>query len=276
MSEPVFVNHAHVFPPDINPQATPPRLIQLLDACAIDEAVCFAPFPYQCDNKGIEPNEWLAGELPKYAGRLRGFGTIDFRLDDVHDQVRRIKNLGLVGLKLHPNSQRFSILSERAFEVYAAASELRMFITFHTGVHASRLADTRVIDFDEVGLRFPELKFSMEHVGGYHFFNEALAVLFNHVPPPWETGKSNVFAGLASVFTTHVNRFWHLSRERLLELVAQIGAEQCIFGLDFPYNLERETMIGLETIRGMGLSETETAGILGGNLRRQLQLLADG
>ena len=118
---------------------------------------------------------------------------------------------------------------------------------------------------------FPNLKFSMEHVGGYHFFEEALAVIFNHVPPPWEKGKCNVFAGLASVFTANHNRFWHLTDDRLKELHAQVGAKQLIFGLDFPYNLEEQTRTGLDTIRRL-FSPADQALILGGNLRRELSL----
>jgi predicted TIM-barrel fold metal-dependent hydrolase len=112
----------------------------------------------------------------------------------------------------------------------------------------------------------------MEHVGGYHFFNEALAVIFNHVPPPWEpTGVCNVFAGLTSVFTKDQNRFWYLGEERIKELAAQVGVRQLIFGLDFPFNLEEATQTGLKTIRAL-FSASEQELILGGNLRRELGL----
>ena len=43
-----------------------------------------------------------------------------------------------------------------------------------------------------------------------------------------------------------------------------------IFGLDFPYNTEARTRIGLSAIRALGLSDSDTALILGGNLRREL------
>jgi hypothetical protein len=44
-----------------------------------------------------------------------------------------------------------------------------------------------------------------------------------------------------------------------------------IMGLDFPYNLEKETKLGLETIRRL-FKEPEQELILGGNLRRELSL----
>ena len=209
----------------------------------------------------------------KSAGTIElfGFGTIDPRRDDLPAQVKRVKDLGLVGMKLHPNAKDFDILSPKMLEVYAAAQELGLFITFHSGVHQSRLRETQVIRFDEIPWQFPKLKFSMEHVGGYHFFNEALAVIFNHVPPPWEKGVCNVFGGLASVFTTDHNRFWHLRDDQIKELALQVGVRQLIFGLDFPYNLEDDTMLAMRTLERL-FTEEERAMILGSNLRRELGL----
>jgi predicted TIM-barrel fold metal-dependent hydrolase len=270
MSYEVLANHAHVFPASLNPNGTIERLLQMLDACDIAQAVCFAPFPHACDGKNLEPNLWLAAELKKH-DRLLGFGTIDTRRRDMHDQAKKVADLGMRGLKLHPNAQGFDILDPKLFELYAAAQELNLFITFHTGVHHSHLMQNRVINFDEIAWNFPNLKFSMEHVGGYSFFHEALAVIFNHVPPPWESGKCNVFAGLTSIFTNYT-RMWYLGNDRIKELAAQVGVNQLIFGLDFPFNVEEATKTGLDTIRSL-FSEPEQQKILGGNLRRELGLI---
>jgi predicted TIM-barrel fold metal-dependent hydrolase len=63
-----------------------------------------------------------------------------------------------------------------------------------------------------------------------------------------------------------------MPRERMLELIAQVGAEQLIFGLDFPYNLESNTRIALDTLFNLGLTQEQLAQILGGNLRQALGL----
>jgi len=273
MSTEIFAHHAHVFPASVNPDGTIDRLLKLLDACGISEAVCFAPFSYQLKSSGIpDHNKWLAGEL-RSRSRLHGFGTIDFGRSDFKDQVRAIADLGFKGIKLHPQAQEFDILAPRAMDVYAAAQEQDLFCTFHSGVHHWRIKDYDVLKFDEVAHYFPDLRFSLEHIGGYSFFPQALAVIVNNIPfPPKPGRRPMVFGGFTSVFTKDYNRFWYLSPERLNECVAQAGAKQFIFGLDFPYNLEDRTRVALKTIGELELSAADRALILGGNLRRELGL----
>lgn len=261
--KPIFANHAHVFQQSVRPEATVERLLQLMDACEIDQAVCYAPFSNQMESDQIGWNEWLAKEISQH-DRLYGFGTLNFQQTNMKEQVEQIADLGLKGIKLHPAYQKFNILSPQAYEAYAAAEEHNLFLSFHTGIHWHRIKDYDVVLFDEIAYHFQKLKFSMEHVGGYHFFPEALAVIVNNIR------RGTVYGGLTSVFTLDSNRFWHLNRERLLELVAQAGAKQLIFGLDFPYNLEKETKIGLEAIDNLNLTEEERDLVLGGNLRRVL------
>src|SRR3712207_1151931 len=101
---PVFAHHAHVFPESVNANGTTDRLLRLMDDCAIDAAVCFAPFVSQMKGAGPDPVTWLAREL-RGRPRLYGFGTIDFGRRDFRDQVRRVADAGFRGLKLHPNAQ---------------------------------------------------------------------------------------------------------------------------------------------------------------------------
>jgi predicted TIM-barrel fold metal-dependent hydrolase len=267
---PVLAHHAHVFPESVNANGTADRLLRLLDDCGIDGAVCFAPVAHQLQGTGLDPVAWLAGEL-KSRPRLHGFGTVDLRRRDIREQVRRIADFGFRGIKVHPNAQEFDMLGESALELYGAAQDENLFLTFHSGVHHYRIKHYNVLNFDEIAWNFPKLRLSLEHVGGYSFFPEALAVIVNNIPfPPRPGERPRVFGGLTSVFTPHYNRFWYMPRERLLEAVAQAGASLLIFGLDFPYNLEDNTKLGLRTLRELGLPESDLALILGGNLRREL------
>ena len=40
----IFANHAHVFPKESKPEGTVDKLLELMNECEIEKAVCFAPF----------------------------------------------------------------------------------------------------------------------------------------------------------------------------------------------------------------------------------------
>ncbi|HEX8521215.1 MAG TPA: amidohydrolase family protein [Tepidisphaeraceae bacterium] len=267
----IFAHHCHVFPESVNSGGTIPRLLELLDACNIAKAVAFAPFAQQVGGE-MNPNRWLASEL-KSQPRLVGFGTINFATENLREQVQEIRALGLRGIKLHPNTQKFDILSPQAVEVYAAAQDENLFISFHTGVHHYRIKHYNVLGFDEIAHQFPDLRFSLEHVGGYHFFTEALAVIFNNIPfPPVPHHRPRVLGGLVSNFSRQKLPFWYLRPEQIVEAIEQVGAELMIFGIDFPYNREEDTTFALQTINALPIAEEQKRLILGGNLQRELRM----
>lgn len=266
MSYEIFAHHAHVFPENVRADGTVEALLRTMDACGIARAVCFATFPSQLQPENQEPNLWLARQIEKN-DRLTGFGVVDFEKDDLAGQVRRIADLGLRGIKIHPAFQRIAVDGERAFEVYAEAEKLGLFLSFHTGVHWHRIRDYQVWRFDEVAYHFRKLRFSMEHLGGYCFFNEGLAVMLNNMH---RGDEPRIYAGLTSVFDPDMNRAWHLSDEKIYDLIWQTGDKASIFGLDFPYNGVKEIQAAIDHLAGMQLPEETKRAIFGGNLCRIL------
>lgn len=263
----IFANHAHVFPKELRPEATAEKLIEFMDECGIDKAVAFAPFDDRFHEGGFEgsQNVWLANEI-KGMDRLVGFGTIDFN-NNLRDEVDRIADLGLKGIKMHPPYQEFVIDGPEAFQVYERAQELGLFISFHSGMHWHRLRDNRVILFDEVAWNFPDLKFSMEHIGGYHFFKEALAVMCNN-----SRRGGNVYAGWTSVSNRKgKGDEWALTDEELEIVVAQTGEDQSIFGLDFPYSKPEHIKSDIARIKNLDISENCKEKILGKTLESVLK-----
>lgn len=268
MSYEIFAHHAHVFPENVRPDGTVDALLRTMDECGIARAVCFATFPSQLKAENEETNAWLAKRI-RGEDRLHGFGVIDFEKGDLRGQVDRIADLGLRGIKLHPAFQKFAIDGEQAFEVYARAEELNLFLSFHTGVHWHRIRDYQVWKFDEVAYNFKRLRFSMEHLGGYCFFNEGLAVMLNNMN---HRDEPRVYAGLTSVFDPDMNRAWNLSDDKIRDLFWQVGDDAEIFGLDFPYNQTPEIRAAIEHFANMDLPEETKKKVFAGNLERVLGL----
>ena len=269
----IFANHAHLFAKDTQPNADIDKLKELLDACEIEKAVCFAPFTDQLARYGITENsrKWLANEI-KNEPQFVGFGTIDFDEKNLKDQVKETADLGLLGLKIHPAAQELKIDSPELFEVYEEAEKQGLFISFHTGLHWHRIKDYQMLLFDEVAYNFPKLRFSMEHVGGYSFFKEALLVMNNNS----RDDIQHVFAGWTSIsmekddFGNERQGAWSLTDDELCTLIHQTGPKRSIFGLDFPYKDIEYTKKAIERIKNLPITEEAKRGILGDNLREIL------
>lgn len=259
----IIANHAHVFQKSVREDGTIDSLRGVMDVCGIEKAVAFAPFHSYFSDDGKGPNVWLYDQI-KNDDRFFGFGVIDFNQTDLKAQVRQILELGLNGIKLHPAFQQFNIMSEKALEVYAAAEEFGLPISFHTGVHWHRIKDYNMLLFDEVAYNFKNLKISFEHVGGYSFFKEGVAIMINN--------PDNTYAGLTSVFDREENRFWYLGKDLVEDLLWQTGAERSIFGLDFPYNRENKIQDAITNIQSLAINKEDKQRILGGNLLEFLKL----
>lgn len=269
----IFANHAHLFPAGSKDGAQVDDLKRLMDECGIEKAVCFATFTEQNTRVGADADtrRWLANEI-KNEPSLVGFGTVDFDAGNLRDQVREIKELGLLGIKIHPAYQEVKVDSPELFEVYDEAQAQDLFISFHTGLHWHRIADYQMLLFDEVAWNFPKLRFSMEHIGGYTFFREALLIMNNYK----RDERKHVFAGWTSI-QMDIDKMgnercgaWSITDDELCTLIHQVGYETSIFGLDFPYKKSDMIKASIARIDNLPIPDEAKVAILGGNLRREL------
>jgi predicted TIM-barrel fold metal-dependent hydrolase len=219
--------HAHIYPEKIAVKAaasisdfyTIPVLkagtVECLLECGrqggIDRFVVFsaAAVPGQVQNI----NSYIA-ETAAAHREFTGFGTLHRDMQNPGEEIDRILDLGLKGIKLHPDMQRFNIDDEKMMDIYALL-EGRLPVIFHTGdyrypySHPARLA--RVLD------RFPRLTAVAAHFGGWSLFDLALEHLrdrFCYL----DVSSSIPFLGAL----------------RAEELIRIYGADRFLFGSDYP------------------------------------------
>lgn len=278
----IFAHHAHIIPEapgtdnvENAHSGSFTALLSCMRECGIARAIVFPPFPpYPSTSKGrkFNPNQWLAQEIEKYP-QLDGFGIVDFEKGELKKQVEELKYLGLKGIKIHPAVQRIPIVCKKAFQVYETAERLKLPISFHTGVHWYSIKATHPLLFDEVAHYFPHLKFSMEHVGGFHFFDDAVAVIMNNFHGEDQRLGSNIYAGVVSSLSwTSKANFWYLGKERVKKLIDMIGEDFVIFGLDFPHRSNEEIKESILIIQDLEISKEAKEKILGRNLDRFLNV----
>ena len=162
-----------------------------------------------------------------------GFGSIHPDYENIAAEIDRMVSLGLKGIKLHPDFQKFNIDDESAFPIYEAA-EGRLPILFHTGDDRYDFSDPRRLN--RVLEKFPKLVAIAAHLGGYRDW-EAARVNYGHprvyidtssslmfVPPEEAVniirahGVSHTFFGTDSPMWNHTDEF---ARFNALELTAE-------------------------------------------------------
>ena len=254
----MFVNHCHLMPEgtldENNPQAgTVGTLLQTMDELGIDRAVAFAPLPgYVRDPH--QANQWL-WEQVRDNEHLVGFMTLNPVDSQSLPQVQEFADKGLRGLKIHPPVQRVRIDDEAAYPFYELAAELELPVLFHTGVHGWLLEEYRPILIDRLAQQFPDLKIIIEHMGGWEFFGEALAVVRNN---------PNCYAGITS--TLERDWAWYIPPDAMRYMISLIGSERIIFGTDYPFRQIEGIRTDIEAVRALCSSPPEAENILGANL----------
>ena len=137
----------------------------LLDRCrrsGVDRAVVFCTATHAHQVRPV--NDFIA-ETCRAHPELIGVGTMHPDYTDFEGEVARMKELGLRGVKLHPDIQRFDLDDPRLMPLYELMSAEGLFLIAHTGDYRfTYSAPTRM---EHVAKRFPKLRCIAAHFGGW-------------------------------------------------------------------------------------------------------------
>lgn len=168
--------------------------------------------------------------------RRVGFMSVDPNRADALDELDRCVGLGLVGIKLGANYQRFDPLGEAALAVYAEAQRRGLPILFHQGASPVRQAPLRYshpLVTDEIAIRFPELRIVMAHLG-HPWVRETVVTIRKH---------PHVYADVSALYT----RPWMLY-EGLVMASEWSCLPKLLFGSDFPVTTPAFAMSALRAV----------------------------
>ncbi len=183
--------------------------------------------------------------------RFIKFGTIHQNFGDVGGEVKRMKELGLKGIKLHPDFQGFEADSKMAYPIYESAQEENLPILLHVGDAVSDLSHPKRIR--KIAKDFKDLTIVAAHLGGREVWDEGVEEL---------SDLQNVYVDTSS----SINR---LGARKATDIIKKFGVERTLFATDYPM-----ATIGNELKRFMYLllSDDEKEQILYKNAQRLLKL----
>ncbi len=258
--------HTHIFPPALAEKATasigdfyniqmsyPASAEQLLAAereAGIGRmVVCSsAVTPKQV----VSINDFIAEEC-RIHPEFIGLGAMHPDFEGYEEELDRIIELGLHGIKFHPDFQKFAIDEEKYFPVFRAIAKRNLPVLFHTG--DKRYHYSSPDQLTALMKAVPDLVAIGAHFGGYSEWENA----FRQPPNP-------------QVFYDTSSALFELDRDLALRLIERFGVEQFMFGSDFPMwrpVKEREAFLGL------GLSESENQAIFCENCKKLYKLKSE-
>ena len=183
------------------------------------------------------------------------FGSVHPDAPDVLDELQRIKDLGLYGVKFHPDYQGFLIDDEKMFPIYDAVSSLHLPAVFHTGwdPFSPKLVHAPSRKVAKVAKLFPKMILIAAHMGGMCRYDEVEEYLLPQENIYLDTAMSSQYC----------------NPEQFERIIRKHGAEHILFGSDCPWSKSCDEVNYLERAH---LSSRDLDLIFSGNIMRLLQI----
>ena len=186
-------------------------------------------------------NEFIAQSVVQSGGKFTGLGTLHPDSGDIKGDIEHLMELGLKGVKLHPDIQQFKIDDYRCLRIYELCEQLELPILMHTGDFRYDFSNpNRLLPVMEI---YTGLTVIGAHFGGWSVWDEAAEKL----------------AGLPNLYVDTCSSLYSLDSQKAKKLIYAYGVDRVLFGTDYPM---WETAEELERFFKIGLSEEEYKKIL--------------
>lgn len=199
-------------------------------------------------------NTFAAKVNAQYAGRLLSFGGIHPDSENYKAELDRIKELGLPGIKLHPDYQGVMIDDVRYMRIIEYANELGLIILVHAGidiglpepVHCPPDKARKVLD------AIKPQKLVLAHMGGWKQWDAVYEYL----------AGQQVYLDTAFCFD-------YMSQETFLRLCGKHGTQRILFATDSPWS---DASKDRKVVEALPLSMQQKEAIFSENAKRLLGL----
>ncbi len=183
-----------------------------------------------------------------YGLRIVSFGGIHPDESAYKEVLKRIKNMGMKGVKIHPQYQKTNINDIKYKRIVSYANELDLTVVTHAGIDigipdidcASPQMSAELID----DVR-PE-KLVLAHAGGWKQWDAVEELI---------AGKRKCFLDLSF-------SLGYIKEEQLIRIIKSHGADSVLFATDSPWSSQKST---LEKVKSLPFSKEEINKIIWSN-----------
>jgi uncharacterized protein len=154
--------------------SSPDNLLRFLDEEGVERACCINYVSPDVMGFTREVNDWIAKFTHGHRDRLVAVGSVNpLHERDVAGEIRRVLDLGIGMVKVHPPHQLFLPNAYKnelppLAEIYRACQERGIPVMFHTGTSVFPRARNVFADpmpIDDVAIDFPNLTIILAHAG---------------------------------------------------------------------------------------------------------------
>ena len=239
--------------------ASPENVLRYLDAEGVEMACCINYVSPDVMGFRREVNDWIANFTKDHRDRLIPVGSVNpLHEMNVRDEIRRVLDLGIGMIKIHPPHQLFTPNAYRGelwqlAEIYRECEARGVPVMFHTGTSIFPKARNVFADpmpIDDVAIDFPKLNIILAHAGRPLYGETAFFLARRH---------PNVNLDLSGIPPKALLRF--------LPRVADI-ADKVLWGTDWPSPGVVSMKKNVDAFRSLGFNETVQQKILWDNAAR--------
>ena len=194
-------------------------------------------------------NAWA---IEQNSADIIGFGSIHPDYPQWRDELDRLADAGIKGIKFHPEYQEFDVDAPHMLPMYEHAFSRGLMIVFHAGVDIG-FPDSLHCPPQRLMAAYDTFKHGtvvLAHLGGWKMWDEVATRL----------------AGTSFYFDTSFC-VGYIQPEQARRLILAHGADKILFGSDSPWE---DQAASLAFVRSLGLGADAEALLLGGNARRIL------
>jgi predicted TIM-barrel fold metal-dependent hydrolase len=258
---PIFDVHIHIQPwqmvkPDVLPMfddaahagvrdilADPESVLRFLDDNGIERACCINYVSPDVMGFTREVNDWVAAFTRDHRERLTPVGSVNpLHVPSVRDEIRRVLDLGIAMIKIHPPHQLYSPNAYRSelpqvADLFDECEQRGVPVMIHTGTSIFPRARNVFADpmpIDDVANDFPSLTIILAHAGRPLYGDTALFLVRRH---------PNVHVDLSGIPPKSLPRYF----PRLTDV-----ADKVLWGTDWPSPGVTSPKKNVEEFRALG------------------------
>lgn len=180
------------------------------------------------------------------------FGAMHPLFENCYDELKRIKEAGIKGIKIHPVYQDVDINDIKFLKIFDSAAQLDLIVVTHAGEDIGfpgviKCSPEMIRDaINKVG----KFKFVLAHMGGFRNWENVIENIYDtdvFIDTSFSIGKITSLNEKAENISL-------LSSDEAYKVIKTLGSERVLFGSDNPWGSQKRT---IEIIEEMSLNKEE-------------------